>query len=415
MQLPSDKEAAGRAERGEDEEPAELAEAKIIVRSNGTVTYVGKDIAYHLWKFGLLGRDFHYRRFHKHPDGHEAWTTAQRRRTKPGAPEFGHAQEVFNVIDSRQAYPQQVVVAGLRALGYAERSRSSEAFCLQRGGAHAALRARNGLRDSARGCEAALHRSERAQGPGREGGRPARPAAKRARGKEVDVAASGAGRKPSARSDRACHRDRRAALFSAAIHALDGDRVRFQGRAELRGRDGTVRAIRGGARERNLAQGRGAASEDDAVERGESGAASRAGNSTWRNFLRRPAGDDLWELALLAGSLDARVEAAVGAQEPAFLARYAFELAQAFNVFYHKHHILSEEDAEKRAFLAAAHAAGARAARDGARAARDYRAGKDVKDVTLAPATLRRDVVSEESEGRRALAGFRCPLPLMAR
>jgi arginyl-tRNA synthetase len=68
-------------------------------------------------------------------------------------------------------------------------------------------------------------------------------------------------------------------------------------------------------------------------------------------ILAAPAGDDLWELAVLAGSLDARVDAAVGAQEPAFLARYAFELAQAFNVFYHKHHILSEEDAEKRAFL----------------------------------------------------------------
>ena len=77
MQLPSDKEAAEKSEAGrnEPEEPTELAEAKIIVRSNGTVTYVGKDIAYHLWKFGLLGRDFHYRRFHTHPDGHEVWTT----------------------------------------------------------------------------------------------------------------------------------------------------------------------------------------------------------------------------------------------------------------------------------------------------------------------------------------------------
>jgi arginyl-tRNA synthetase len=69
------------------------------------------------------------------------------------------------------------------------------------------------------------------------------------------------------------------------------------------------------------------------------------------NFLAAPAGDDLWELAVLAGSLDARVEVAVASQEPAFLARYAFELAQAFNVFYHKHHILSEEDPSKRAFL----------------------------------------------------------------
>ena len=68
-------------------------------------------------------------------------------------------------------------------------------------------------------------------------------------------------------------------------------------------------------------------------------------------FLAPPEGDDLWDLILLAGSLDARVDTALSSQEPAFLARYAFELAQAFNVFYHKHHILSEESADKRAFL----------------------------------------------------------------
>jgi arginyl-tRNA synthetase len=68
-------------------------------------------------------------------------------------------------------------------------------------------------------------------------------------------------------------------------------------------------------------------------------------------FLSAPGGDDLWELALLAGSLDARVEAAVAAQEPAFIARYSFELAQCFNNFYHQHPILNEGDREKRAFL----------------------------------------------------------------
>src|SRR6202522_4249012 len=121
MELPSDKEAAAKpaAEGAEaaDEEPPEEAEAKIIVRSTGTVTYVGKDIALHLWKFGLLERDFHYRHFHKHPDGHEAWVTSSES-DDPGAPHFGQAQELFNVIDSRQAYPQKVVVAALRALGY---------------------------------------------------------------------------------------------------------------------------------------------------------------------------------------------------------------------------------------------------------------------------------------------------------
>src|SRR5580698_4948032 len=80
MQLSSDKQTpeggeGAQAPSNADEEPAELADAKIIVRSNGTVTYVGKDIAYHLWKFGLLDRDFHYQKIHKHPDGHEVWTT----------------------------------------------------------------------------------------------------------------------------------------------------------------------------------------------------------------------------------------------------------------------------------------------------------------------------------------------------
>src|SRR5271169_4098331 len=111
MELPSDKEAAAKpaAEGAEAaaEEPAEEAEAKIIVRSPGTVTYVGKDIALHLWKFGLLARDFHYHHFYKHPDGHQAWITASER-DDPGAPAFGHAHEVFNVIDSRQSYPQKV-------------------------------------------------------------------------------------------------------------------------------------------------------------------------------------------------------------------------------------------------------------------------------------------------------------------
>src|SRR5580704_4572492 len=132
MQLPSDREAkegqpetldktSDKAESKTDAEPTEQAEAKIIVRSNGTVTYVGKDIAYHLWKFGLLDRDFLYQRFHTHPDGHEAWVTASER-SDAGAPPFGHAHEVFNVVDSRQAYPQQVVAAGLRALGYTEQA-----------------------------------------------------------------------------------------------------------------------------------------------------------------------------------------------------------------------------------------------------------------------------------------------------
>jgi arginyl-tRNA synthetase len=92
-------------------------DAKVIVRSNGTVTYVGKDIAYHLWKFGLLGRDFGYARFFAYND-HMCWIS-----TEVGEephPNFGGAQAIYNVIDSRQADPQANVIEALRGLGYSE-------------------------------------------------------------------------------------------------------------------------------------------------------------------------------------------------------------------------------------------------------------------------------------------------------
>jgi arginyl-tRNA synthetase len=70
-----------------------------------------------------------------------------------------------------------------------------------------------------------------------------------------------------------------------------------------------------------------------------------------KKLLEGPEGAEFWELLLLNGSLDYAMDAAIGAQEPAFVTKYAFQLAQAFNNFYHKHHILSEADEQKRAFL----------------------------------------------------------------
>ncbi len=104
----------------------EADDNKIIVRSNGTVTYVGKDIAYQLWKFGLLGKDFHYRLWHTYPNGHEVWSSTTE--PHPNAPKFGGGVRVYNVIDSRQSYLQDVVVAGLRALGYNEQADASIHF-----------------------------------------------------------------------------------------------------------------------------------------------------------------------------------------------------------------------------------------------------------------------------------------------
>ncbi|HYU44284.1 MAG TPA: arginine--tRNA ligase, partial [Vicinamibacteria bacterium] len=92
-------------------------EDKIIVRSNGTVTYTGKDIAYQLWKMGHLDRDFRYRRQKRYDDGHVLWTTTSGE-GEDGSPPFGHAREVYNVIDVGQSYPQRVVKAGVAAVGH---------------------------------------------------------------------------------------------------------------------------------------------------------------------------------------------------------------------------------------------------------------------------------------------------------
>ena len=97
------------AEQGPDED------AKIIVRSNGTVTYVGKDIAYHLWKFGLLGKDFGYAKFREYAT-HTCWISTME--GEEPHPSFGHADAIYNVIDSRQDDPQTQVKEALRVLGY---------------------------------------------------------------------------------------------------------------------------------------------------------------------------------------------------------------------------------------------------------------------------------------------------------
>jgi arginyl-tRNA synthetase len=344
MPLPSEAERVA----GTEEDPAEEADAKIIVRSNGTVTYVGKDIAHHLWKFGLLDRDFHYRLFHRHPDGHGAWVTTSDSSDRD-APAFGHAREVFNVIDSRQAYPQKVVVAGLRGLGYTEDADHLKHFAYN----VVALSPRCALE---MGYEIPEEDRKRpyVEVSGRKGqGVKADDLLDQLGARAMEEVDS---RHPELVGTVEAQQIANAIAIGAlryfllrftraTVIAFDfNDALSFEGEtgpyvqyavvrvngilrksADLHPEFETVDAA-------NLLR----------IERGEIELAK---------FLAAPAGEDLWELAVLAGSLDTRIEAALAAQEPAFLARFAFELAQAFNVFYHKHHILKEEDTEKRAFL----------------------------------------------------------------
>ena len=108
----------GATESAENADQDEVAEEdqKVIVRSNGTVGYVGKDIAYHMWKFGLLGRDFAYRKFYLYPNQHQCWISATE--GEKDHPHFGDVAEIYNVIDARQSEAQSTVIDALRGLGY---------------------------------------------------------------------------------------------------------------------------------------------------------------------------------------------------------------------------------------------------------------------------------------------------------
>jgi arginyl-tRNA synthetase len=337
---------AGGASGGEADD-----DAKVIVRSNGTVTYVGKDIAYQMWKFGLLGRDFAYRRFHTYQDGHNVWTTSVSG-GEADAPPFGKAADVFNVIDARQAYLQNVVVAGLRALGFAKQAEHSVHFSYE----IVALTPR---------CAAEMGYTlteEEAAKPyvevsGRKGmGVKADDLLDRmevAARAEVDPRHAGA---PEPERESIAHAIAIGALryfllkyTRTAIIAFDfKDALSFEGETGPYCQYAVVRA-------RNIF--RKAAEQDPnfrveelfgSPQRGEAAAKYSTSPAA---FLEGPGGNELWELALLAGSLDWQVAAAVSAQEPAFVAKYAFELAQGFSVFYHHHHVLSEAVPERKTFL----------------------------------------------------------------
>ncbi len=336
----------------EGEAPADDDEAKIIVRSNGIVTYVGKDLAYLLWKVGLLGKDFQWKKFHTHPGGHVVWMT-----TSAGgdasAPKFGGGEPVYTVIDSRQSYLQNVIAAGLHALGFHQQAEHSFHFAYEM----VALTPR---------CAQEMGYAippEDAKKPyvevsGRKGqGVKADDLINRL--EETTLAEVNSRHADSAEAERfrIAHQIAVAALrfyllkyTRNTVVAFDfKDALSFDGETGPYCQYAVVRA-------RNIWRKYGQEVKRQPGEldpwRG-STAMSFALAEGGANYLEGSAGNDLWEMVLLAGSLDARIEQAVSAQEPAFVAKYAFQLAQAFNGFYHTHHILNEPDDAKKQFLLA--------------------------------------------------------------
>jgi arginyl-tRNA synthetase len=328
----------GNTEGTEKDEDDENSQDKIIVRSNGTVTYVGKDIAYQLWKFGLLGKDFHYRKWTNVPEGQTVWATTSDK-DDPGAPHFGEpASIVYNVIDARQSYLQDVVAEGLRRLGHTQAANRSIHLSYE----IVALTPR---------CAAEMGYEltpEEAKKPyvevsGRKGfGVKADDLLDKLEAATLAEVRQRHAQMSDPEQKHTAHAIAVGALrffllkFTRnAIIAFDfKDALSFEGETGPYCQYAVVR-IRGIRR-----KGIEAGATNVAVTR-ETAAAQLGG----------PDGNGLWELLLSVGSLDLAMDAAIGAQEPAFVAKYAFQLAQAFNNFYHKHHILTEADEQKRAFL----------------------------------------------------------------
>ncbi len=324
------------------DESAEIDEAKVIVRSNGTVTYVGKDIAYQLWKFGLLGRDFGYRRFYTYPDGHVAWVSTTR--GEPDAPRFGGGASVYNVIDARQSYLQNIVIAGLEALGYTEQAARSTHFAYEVVGL--SLRCAREL-----GIELSAEDEKRryVEVSGRKGlGVKADDL--------LDALEAAAGREVTSRHpdlEPARQQDLARKIAVAALRffmlrytrntpiAFDfNEALSFEGETGPYLQYSVVRA-------RNIFR---------KWQESDPGAQPQALPTLLKaeaaeRFLAAPAGDDLWALAWQAAELRRIADIAVGQQEPALVAKWAFGLAQQFNLFYHTHHILSEDDPKRKLFL----------------------------------------------------------------
>jgi arginyl-tRNA synthetase len=331
----SEAEAKGApdAEGGENKEGPD-EDAKVIVRSNGTVTYVGKDIAYHLWKFGLLGRDFGYQRFYRYPNGRQVWISAES--GEKDHPHFGGVNAIYNVIDSRQADPQNNVIEAIRGLGYAEQAEDYHHFSYEM----VALTPRCAMD---MGYEVSEDDQKRSyiEVSGRKGfGVKADDL--------LDSLIAAAQKEVDSRHPEMSEQERHATASQIAIGALRyfmlkftktsviafdfKEALSFEGETGPYAQYAIVRAT-------NIFRKAGLSAEEILT-----------GKIDLR-FLKED--DELWELWLRAGQLSTMIEQCIATTEPAYAAKFAFQLAQQFNNFYHKHHILTETDEAKKSFLLA--------------------------------------------------------------
>jgi arginyl-tRNA synthetase len=318
-------------------------EDKIIVRSNGTVTYTGKDIAYQLWKLGLLDRDFRFRRRRTYPEGHVLWTTTSGE-GEPGSPRFGHARDVYNVIDVGQSYPQRVVKAGVAALGHEAAAAGSH---------HLAYEKVVLSPDTARAMGYAVSEDETAvkvsgrKGLGVKADDLVDALVAKARA-EIDV------RQDAREGERRSDEERARASRDIAIGALRyfllklsrtkiitfdmEEALAFTGETGPYIQNAVVRA-------RNIL-----AKLEDEGHRVED-LVRRAQSLDLDALLGGEEGDEIWGLFMLMARSDEIAEQAVRGEEVALVAKHAFAVAQAFHSYYQKprYSVLHAESEDLRA------------------------------------------------------------------
>ena len=323
-------------------------DAKVIVRSNGTVTYVGKDIAYHLWKFGLLGRDFGYRKFFSYPD-HECWISTEH--GEEPHPKFGDAAAIYNVIDSRQSDPQANVIQALRGMGYTEQADHYTHFSYEM----VALTPRCAVDLGYSVSEEDLKKPY-IEVSGRKGF-----------GVKADdlidklIAAA----QPMVDEKQAAspatvrqHIARQIAIGALRYFMLKYTRnsvIAFDFKDALSFEGETGPYIQYAVvRIRNIFR-KGGTTPEDVLTEFEKPASQQVSESASHvaAFLTGDDNENIWSLWLRAGRLTLVLEQCISASEPAYLAKHAFQLAQDFASFYHDHHILTEEDPERKTFLLA--------------------------------------------------------------
>ena len=330
---------------------------KVIVRSNGTVGYVGKDIAYHMWKFGLLGRDFGYRKFFRYPNQHDCWIS-----TTDGEkehPHFGDVAEIYNVIDARQAEAQNTVVEALRGLGHGEAADRYTHFSYEMVALTPRCAAELGYE---------LSEEDKARSwievSGRKGfGVKADDL--------LDALITSARKEVDSRHPELSEADRAAIATQIAIGALRyfmlkytkssviafdfKDALSFEGETGPYAQYAVVRAMnifrKGGFDPGDFCRDEARVSSSTSNSAASADAASHVSTIDFAKYLAGPEGDEIWELWIAAAKTSYVVGQCIATTEPAYLAKHAFQLAQLFNTFYHRFPILSEADEGRKKFL----------------------------------------------------------------